>query len=438
MKTANEALKIVTHEDAEQAKSIPSRVAGLNPGEELDPTKLMDLLGDIDGLKREIHERMRRIEAVKEAKSLLMEDALRTEALNKRLAEIGKVMNAVHSGFLVGSEGYEDPEVLRLLGRENPSASEFRATSGRSTDGVALAWPKAGESAEPQLSIVEAHFAHPDASLEMLVQECQPVAEAVVEVSPVEPILSLAEEPTENWTAPAESLAILEVQAPEEQLSEVEFEQEATVEAQPAMVNSQFAPEQMAEWEKRWNQANEAIAEARNLLEDAKARLDEAAAKEVHTAADLQASQQDLKLAFESASTRLEEAERFWKEADQTGTESKQRLEKSDLALAEARAREEAATTELQSARQELTTAYQFASVAAQRRLESAEFFERTARWTLFAAASAWIAMVWMGWIALVALHKNTTIVLPILGTVILLLLGMVLVKRRVKEPEDR
>ena len=86
MKPMSDALKIVTQEDVELAKKPPMRVADQALGNEMDPAKLMDLLGDIDGLKLEIHERMRRIEAVKQAKSVLQEDAERTEALNKRLA----------------------------------------------------------------------------------------------------------------------------------------------------------------------------------------------------------------------------------------------------------------------------------------------------------------------------------------------------------------
>jgi hypothetical protein len=426
MKIANEALKIVTQEDAEQAKKLPSRVNGLNPGEEHDPGRLMELLGDIDGLKREIHDRMRRIEAVKEAKSLLMEDALRTEALNKRLAEIGKVMTAVHSGVLAGSEGYEDPEVLRLLGRENPVASEFRPTPALvPTEGVALAWPKSEEPSEPHVSIAEAPIEPPQpapAVMDATVPEDQPILEAPIQPAEVQPAEMDAAELSETSTAPSEAWANVEIAA-----------EEGAVAAQYG-----FTPAQMAEWETRWNQANNAMAEARVLLEEANSRLNQAAAKEETAAADFRASQRDLKIGYESASQRLEEAERLWKESDQIGVDAKERFEKSESVLAEARAREEGAATELQSARQELTTAYQFASVAAQRRLESAEFFERTARWAVFAAATAWIAMVWLGWIALVALHKDTTIVLPILGTVILLLIGMVLVKRRVKEPEER
>src|SRR5271163_4804829 len=98
MKLATDVLKIVTHEDAEVAKKPPMRAGGQEPASEIEPANLVELLKDIDSIKSEIHERMRRVEAVKQAKSLLMEDAARTEALNKKLAEIGKIMSAVQSG----------------------------------------------------------------------------------------------------------------------------------------------------------------------------------------------------------------------------------------------------------------------------------------------------------------------------------------------------
>jgi hypothetical protein len=132
MKMTNEALKIVPHEIAEPGRSSLPRLAGLKPGEDLDPARLMDLLGDIDGIKRDIQERMLRIEAVKEAKTLLMDEAARTEILNKRLTEMSRLMKAVDSGsFAVDGVG------------EPSSQVDTRAQAGRvAGDGGAIAWPK--------------------------------------------------------------------------------------------------------------------------------------------------------------------------------------------------------------------------------------------------------------------------------------------------------
>jgi len=125
MKPMSDALKIVTQEDVELAKKPPMRVADQALGNEMDPAKLMDLLGDIDGLKLEIHERMRRIEAVKQAKSVLQEDAERTEALNKRLAEIGKAMSVAQAGVPAGEADKEAAELVRLQARRCGIASCF-------------------------------------------------------------------------------------------------------------------------------------------------------------------------------------------------------------------------------------------------------------------------------------------------------------------------
>jgi len=335
---ANEALKIVTQAGAEQARNALPRVAALDPGDELDPARLMDLLGDIDGIKREIHERMSRIDAVKEAKNLLTEEAARTEALNARLTEMNNLMKAVHSGTLPPKQTQEDAETSRLRRWEISESPETRTTTHRiPAEGGAIAWPK---SEEPQVPVASGPS----------------IAHGSV----------LSEPATELF-----SQAIY-----------------------------QGVPDP--------------------------------------SRAEVKAVQQELKQAYESASQRLEEAERSQHEAVEANVSAQLKADRATLALAEARVREENAASELQSARQELTTAYQFASVAAQRRLESSEFFERTARWAVFASLFSWIATVWIGWIALIAFHRSAPVMLPILGTIILVLSGMVLVKRRVRISEDR
>jgi hypothetical protein len=65
-----------------------------------------------------------------------------------------------------------------------------------------------------------------------------------------------------------------------------------------------------------------------------------------------------------------------------------------------ARKAEETAAADLLSARQELTTAYQFAAVAAQRRLDAVDSYHKAARWAVFAVALSWLAMAWMAWFA--------------------------------------
>jgi hypothetical protein len=145
MKTASDAFKIITYEVAELAKKPPMRAGELESVSE-SPQNLMELLNDIDGIKREIHEKMRRSEAVKQAKSLLTEDAVKAGALKKKLAEIGKIMNAVRSDALVDSKQEEEQLVL-VRAQESVAGGESRQNAVNATvrvlsENVTLPWPK--------------------------------------------------------------------------------------------------------------------------------------------------------------------------------------------------------------------------------------------------------------------------------------------------------
>ena len=418
MKMSNEALKIVTPEDAEETRSMFPRLAGLHPGEELDPARLMDLLGDIDGIKREIHERMRRIDAVKEAKSLLMDESAKTEMLNKRLAEMSKLMHLADSG----SPAADGP-------REVSALADARVPAGRiAGEGVAIAWPKSEDSQEVALSSSESsaqiNFTSKPASKapsnsqsreQKAAQKHQPGQDSMVD-SAAPHSMPNGQQLSGPETTPA-------VKLPPSKDSNA---------GGPA-TNAQIADS--GEFIAQGEQSLEAV---RALLAEVQALYRDASEKKEMAAAEFQAVEQEIKLAHEGARHRLENAEALHSEAAQKSASTKSKVDKAEFALTEARVREEAAATDLQSARQELTTAYQFASVAGQRRFESSEFFERTARWAVFASLFSWVATVWMGWIALLGFHKNTSILLPILGSIILVSGGMVLIKRRIRNSEDR
>jgi exonuclease VII small subunit len=290
MKPLSDAWKIVTQEDLELAKKPAAWTPEQN---DLDSASLMGLLGDIDGLKNEIHERMRRIEAVKQAKSVLQEDAERTEALNKRLAEIGKAMNVAHAGVHASEAENENAEPVRIPSRTNLAETELRNPSARIlSEGAALPWPR-------------------------------------------------------------------------------------TEEFQDSPGDAQL--------------------------------------------------RQEFTEAYESASRRLEEAEQFWQRGDQAAREGQQRIDQSTAQLLLARKAEETAAADLLSARQELTTAYQFAAVAAQRRLDAVESFQRSARWAIFAVTLSWIAMSWMAWFAF---STKVPVWAPAAMTVILVVLAVTVTKR--------
>lgn len=287
MKTASDALRIVTQEDAELAKRPSAQTVEPVEGDAVDPAILMDLLGDIDGLKLEIQERMRRIEAVKQAKSVLLEDAMRTETLNRKLAALGKVMHSARSVVAVGDGGDEDSA---LLPWRRPEAAEG---------------------------------------------------------------LDARQKATEDPTA---------------------------------------------------------------------------------VDAGIQSMKREFTAAYEAAGKRLEEAEQFWQKGEQAAREAQKLVDQTTAELLQARSAEETATADLQSARQELTTAYQFASVAAQRRLDSAAHFHKATQWMIYSSALSWIAVSWMGWIPFRGM-------IPVWGpggaTAAILLLAMYVGKRRGRESEN-
>jgi hypothetical protein len=430
---ANDALKIVTHEDVEQAKRPVSRAGIPNPADAIDPAKLMDMLGDIDGLKREIQDRVRRIEAVKQAKSLLVEDALKTEALNKRLAEIGKVMSAVHSGILDSDPEVNEAEVLQKQNREMAALVEVRpATIKVINESAALPWRKteefapeetpeeaaeaeftqATEVASPELRVAEAaeervEVSLPEVAAVEVVSEAQ-VMEAVAVAAPqvqdvaeqgraagislsrAEELIEVAHRMLEESSARLEMAAIREEQV----ASDLQATQETVVKTY------QTATERLTEAERYWKLADDAALEARGLFDESTAQMTLAANKEQQTSAEFYSAQQALAAAYQSACQRLEAAEQYCKDGDGFTQETRKLLERMQAELGDARSGATTATEDLLSARQELTTAYQFASVAAQRRLDSAEFFRKTTRWVVFSTAFAWMATVWMTWVA--------------------------------------
>lgn len=482
---ANDALKIVTHEDVEQAKRPVSRAGVSNPAEAIDPAKLMDMLGDIDSLKREIQDRVRRIEAVKQAKSLLVEDALKTEALNKRLAEIGKVMSAVHSGILDSDQELDEAEVLPMQSREVGAPVEVRpATIKVINESAALPWRKAeefaseempeeaaegeftltAEVASPELTVAEVAEAPVENSLAEVsavevaelafeameapavevvaeaevmeavtidasqVQEVaeldvagQDVAEqgqaAALSVSRAEELIELAHRMLEESSARLELAAIREEQV----ASDLQATQETVAKTY------QTATERLTEAERYWKLADDAALEARGLFDESTAQLTVAANKEQQSSADFHSAQQALVAAYQSACQRLEAAEQYCKDGDGFAQETRKLLERMQAELDEARSGATTATEDLLSARQELTTAYQFASVAAQRRLDSAEFFRKTTSWVVFSTALAWMATVWMTW---VALSRVVPIVVPF-GIACGILAGAIYLRRR-------
>lgn len=565
----SDALKIVTQEDAVLAKKPSARVPEPVIRNEADPTRLMDMLGNIDELKHEIQERVKRIDAVKQARTLLMEDAERTEALNRRLAEFGKVMTAVQTGVLVDQE--PEVEVPRKYQRESHSEMELRQPPVRaSNEGVAIAWPRPedgpeiGDDAVQIVAIPDRDYQageyrageyhageyQPgrldegtqqavDSALERLEQAEQSWKEAwkqadevtveakrLIEESTLQlnRAVSKEEEATFEFQSAREALAsafeasnqrleeaegrwkqaelaaqeaahLLEdarsrfqealsrgevqsgqqsavtrqaidsaleslLQAEESQRLAWERTDEAAIEARrlldesTAQLNRAVAREEQAaaelhsaqetltsvfetskeraeEAERCWRQAEKAAQEAKDLLEETNGRLNRTLATQEKAAAELQATQKTLAASYQSANERLEEAAKFWKGGDESSMDARSMMERSAIQLAEAKSKEEAAAFDLNSARQELTTAYQFAAVAAQRRLDSVQLFTNATRWMILSVGFSWMATVWFAWFAL---RPHVSILIAFAVSAILLVATIVLSKRLTEE----
>jgi len=308
VKPFSEVLKIVTPEDVELAKKPPVRAIEQAPaGDEVDPRNLMDLLGDIDGLKHEIHERMRRIEAVKQARSVLLEDAARTEALNKKLAEMGKAMSAAQAGIL-GAEDEAEIGSARQQTGETVAEMEPRPIPVKvMSESVALQWPKTEEKVDS------------------------------TERAPEEPVAQLKERSVDT----SEEVRVME---------------EAS-----AVFESAFQRLEEAEHSRRdaWKQADEANLEAKRLLEEATSRLDRAVNWEDRASAAFQATQEALASRLQVSQERLDESERRWRLTEQAAAETKRLVE---LSAAEQVQRKDGVDEEgLEELRKEFIGAYRLA-----------------------------------------------------------------------------
>jgi hypothetical protein len=350
----------------------------------LDATRLIDLLEDVDGLKREIQERMKRAEAVKQAKALLLEDAQRTEALNRKLAEIGRAVGGVHPGLRI-AETPMDEAPIWTSNREMPSRDMHAEVKPWMNDARAAAdfspisWRKPEEPIERPIPIMHSHSAETMPVFlrpELALTAGEPSAVEVAQVS------------GGNWTA-------------EEKFS-------GSSDQTQSGGTDQAAVRRLEEAERSWRQAEAVTLEAKALLERSISEMQRVRSEDDSAAAELRTIREELLAATASAKEMLQQlkaVEVGRTLAGEVGGEANPELDRSILErsiseLVQAQAREEAATTELNSARQELTTAYQFAAVAAQRRQDANEFFHKAARWAILSAALSWAASAWFGWFA--------------------------------------
>ncbi len=118
--------------DPELVEKTLARLAEQDTWNDVFSTKLIELLDNIDAVKGEIRERMRKVESVTQAESLLLEEAAKTEALNHKLADTEKNLDAARREFLEAKGQYTGAEMLRTDSENLVSQAESRYSSARS------------------------------------------------------------------------------------------------------------------------------------------------------------------------------------------------------------------------------------------------------------------------------------------------------------------
>ncbi len=338
MRVANDAFRVISRSETEPHEESGLTTLEPRPVTGDEGNGLVRLLNDIDGLKHEIQERIRHADSVRQARALLMQEAARTEALNRRLAGlgIGPVGGLVTAQETTGQGSeWQHLELVRsrgamLAGMEEPAAM---SRVERSED---QAYPGA-----PQIS----GYGN---------------GQAYARDGARDGMLEGARERGPAGVAPA--------------------------------VHSEQA-------EQMWKQCEKDMAEARRLLEEAGAQLERAAGKEDRAAAELAVAQALLVEVKRAADERVAEASGKWTQVNEAAQGLQERYEQASVALVEARARQDAASSDLTAARQELTTSYQFAAVAAQRTFEAREFFQKASRWAILATGISWALITWLAWL---------------------------------------
>jgi hypothetical protein len=344
LKTNSDALNLVAPSHPDLGRKFPPYAEEQEPLSGVDPLLLIDLLENIDGLKQEVQERMRRTEAVNQAKMLLQEDAIRTESLNRKLAELGRAFGEVRHEPTPSEPRSREADLLRMPPRET----------------VAEIAPRHVEPVtHPREHSEWAHFEN---------RELPPPVDFQFHET-----TSHAEE-LESAHRLANALHFDSAAHQVEEASPLEMDQ-TIVEA-----GASFHPEAAENKESYRNTAQR--------FTDASLQKDES----IHAVSQARVS-------YDNAVSQMEQVRQAWIEANEALHNSKQLIEQSTAQLNLSRSKEETAMADLKSAQQDLTTAYQFAAVAAQRQHDAAEFFRKTNRWTINAVSTSWMLLTWVTWL---------------------------------------
>ena len=299
----SEAFQLITSSSPEYNRKPPFRTDDPGLWTDVQADQLVNLLEDMDGLKHEIHERMRRIEAVKQAKSVLREDALRTEALNQKLACIRESLSQAHAA----PNPREEAGLLQMPAREisamilppsiDPTPlSEHSLPSERIEDAASLRQVRAAEPLSPKQSEQPTNKpANAPVSQEMVTAGLNQPSD------PAQAADALPRPTSTQANDFARELSAISIVATE------------------ASEAFRSAKELLARSEEARMLADKSVLEARQILEQSFTQLSHAIVKEEKAAAELNSTQQELTTAYQfaaAAAQRQHNAAEFFRKTN--------------------------------------------------------------------------------------------------------------------------
>ena len=195
----SDLLSKFTPDDTEVVKKTLSRIDEQDKWNDVFSTKLIELLDNIDGLKKEIRERMRRVESIKFAESVLLDEAARTEVLNTKVLEAETALESLRIEFLTAKDHYQGAETLRKEASEtfDEASSRYREAKGLA-EGAAYEYRQAEEIGKSSAKA----YMESERSLLLSSREyneaCRSMTEAAARLSSASQLRELAERSQEE------------------------------------------------------------------------------------------------------------------------------------------------------------------------------------------------------------------------------------------------
>lgn len=381
-------LDIFSASDPELVKKTLARIDEQDKWNDVFSTKLIELLDNIDGLKKDIRERMRRVEAVKVAESMLLDEAAKTETLNTKLEETKKALGLAGQEFQAATVQYRGAEELREKAEEILAEAEscFGEAKGL-LESAAVEYRRAAETGDASAN------AYIESERQLILS-----AQKLTEAGKVADRMAL--EAAANTASLDKKLIKIESAA-----------DAARQEFQAAKVQYKSAEELCNETCGIFRDAGFRYSEAKGLAETAEIQYRKAEEAETSSANAYGESERQLVLSSQKLL-----------EADKSTLEAKSLLDRSTSELNSVRIIEEKATADLRAAKQVLET-------SKRRLMTASEVFKKATRWVVSGAVISWIAVAWMVW-------STFRAVLPLWGPCVataILLLGGTLVLNGVK-----